>query len=139
VLKPNRQEAEKLSGRVLNFTSQAEFDQSARLMASDIFVALPQIHGLLMTLDTYGCVYISVDGVYRYFPGVLPDRKVINPSGAGDIVVSTLCLLANEFEIDVALNTAMWLAGYSVTQAGTSTLTKDLISQVQADRKMFRP
>jgi len=128
-LTPNRQEAELLAGGLIE---PGNLD-SAHAAADSILDNYPDTHGVILTLDCDGALHVTRDGTAVHSPPVIRDHEVMNPSGAGDIVIAVHALLARgRFDAQTALDAAVWLAGISATKKNTSTLLPGLVSDTQA-------
>lgn len=132
MITPNKDEAAKLAGMSIKGDSTDEVVTNALIAARKIHLQYPNLDVVLLTLDKDGALCVPRDGRdIFHVPGTLEDDSLINPSGAGDIVVASLALLRQPFGLRQSVETAMWLAGTSVTQEGTSTLDQDLIQQTR--------
>ncbi len=131
ILTPNRQEAQLLAGDQVIHDGKLD---SAHAAAEDILGNYPDVKGVIVTLDCDGALSVDRDGTVAHTPAVIKDTEVINPSGAGDIVIAVNALLPRDrFGAQVVLDTAVWLAGVSAKEKNTSTLSPQLVSDTQAE------
>ncbi|GIW62616.1 MAG: hypothetical protein KatS3mg090_0442 [Patescibacteria group bacterium] len=119
ILKPNLEEAQAMVGRT---------DLPPEELAKALLQVNPNLTAVILTLDGDGALYLDNEGNLKFFPpGIMPE-EVVNPSGAGDIFISTMALLeAVGLSRDIAIQTALFLASASVTLPGTSTLSPELL------------
>jgi bifunctional ADP-heptose synthase (sugar kinase/adenylyltransferase) len=135
---PNREEAELLSGVQIVGETFEEVQTSVLTAAAAILGRFDKLAGVLITCDKDGAFYVSRSGESIYVAAAIDSKWLINPSGAGDIVISTLALLPEEFPLDYRIRTAMYLAGTSVTYPHTSTLDKELVEVVKKRVEIIR-
>jgi bifunctional ADP-heptose synthase (sugar kinase/adenylyltransferase) len=128
---PNKGEAKDLADADVNGETFEQVQDSARAAAMKTLETYPKLKGVLITCDKDGAHYIGRDGEEAHGFNTVPETHVKNPSGAGDIVVATLALLPEGIPFGDRLQTAMYLAGTSVTYPDTSTLTPELVDEVK--------
>lgn len=128
ILTPNRGEAQLLAGGEIR---EGKLD-SAHGAAESILGNYPDVRGVIVTLDSDGAISVDRDGTVAHSPAVIKDSDVINPSGAGDIVIAVNALLSRSgFDTQTALDAAVWLAGISAKEKNTSTLSPELVGATQ--------
>lgn len=134
ILKPNRGELEALTGVKIPKAMEGDFHAGVLSAADILFHRYPNISGLLSTCDEDGAAYIPKDGSVTFVPPRIKPQAVVNPSGAGDIVLSTVGLLrgSGKFTMPDAIATATALSSLSVEEPGTSRLQPQLVNKLVA-------
>jgi D-beta-D-heptose 7-phosphate kinase/D-beta-D-heptose 1-phosphate adenosyltransferase len=117
LLKPNRKEAEELSG--VKITDEKSCDRAASVVMKQI-----SPRALLITRGSEGMdLYREGQGVSRIKAHI---SQVFDVSGAGDTVLATLALCyAGNVDPEVACELASYAAGVAVRKPGTSVVTPE--------------
>lgn len=115
LIKPNRTEAELLSGR--RITSPTEAQEVAR----DVLRRF-ELGAVLITLDREGMLLVLRDGTSQFF--ATRPRAVYDITGAGDMALAMVGLcLANGFEWDQSIMLANAAAGLEVERFGVTAVS----------------
>jgi bifunctional ADP-heptose synthase (sugar kinase/adenylyltransferase) len=129
ILTPNRGEAETLADQQV---VAGDID-SAHDVGATIMSTYPNIEGVMLTLDCDGVLYMDRRGLTQHSPATVNGQEAMNPSGAGDIVASMVAVTSStDFDQRTILDTAMWLAGASVTESYTTSLSPELINKTRS-------